>query len=288
MPFSFPKSFDLNKFIDQSLLEDVGDGDHTSLSTINPDKTGEAKLLVKEDGIIAGVELAIAIFKRFDKQLKVTTYIADGTKVKKGDVIFSVKGKSISILTTERLALNCMQRMSGIATKTHSLVELCKGTNAKVLDTRKTTPLFRPFEKWAVTIGGGVNHRYGLYDMVLIKDNHIDYAGGITEAIKSTHEYLKKKRKKLSIEIETRNLNEIKEVLACGGVQRILLDNFKPAQIKNALRIINGKFETEASGNITEKNIRKYALTGVDFISSGSLTHSVKSLDLSLKAVRND
>lgn len=284
---ALPKGFDLNKFIDQALREDIGDGDHTSLATIDQNKTGAAKLLVKESGVIAGVELAVSIFKRFDKKLKVIQYINDGEKVKKGDVVFIVRGRSSSILTTERLVLNCMQRMSGIATKTNSLVQLCRGTKAKVLDTRKTTPLFRPFEKWAVAIGGGTNHRFGLYDMILIKDNHIDYAGGVSNALRKTKEYLKKKKKTLPIEIETRNINEIKEVLLYGGIDRILLDNFSPVEIKKAIKLINGKFKTEASGNITEKNIRRYALSGVDFISSGALTHSIKSLDLSLKAIEN-
>lgn len=284
--FFSPNKIDLKAFIGKAMNEDVGDGDHTSLATIGHKQEGEARLLVKENGIIAGVELAISIFKHFDPKLRVKKYINDGQRVKKDDVVFIVKGKSISILTTERLVLNCMQRMSGIATKTSFLVELCKGTKAKILDTRKTTPLFRYFEKWAVSIGGGVNHRFGLYDMILIKDNHIDYAGGITNAINKANQYLKRTKKRLPIEIETRNLNEIKEVLSVGNIQRILLDNFTPVQTKEAVRLINNKFETEASGNITEKNIRKYALTGVNYISSGSLTHSIKSLDLSLKAVK--
>lgn len=281
-----PPGFNIKKFIDEAIHEDVYDGDHTSLATINSRQTGQAHLIVKENGIIAGVALATEIFKRLDKNLQITTYIDDGKEIKKGDIAFTVQGKSRAILMAERLVLNCMQRMSGIATKTNRLVMLCKGTKVKVLDTRKTTPLFRPFEKWAVVIGGGTNHRFGLYDMILIKDNHIDYAGGITNAIIKTQEYLKTHNKKLAIEIETRNLAEIKEVIATGGIQRILLDNFTPNQIKSAVKLINNKFETEASGNITEKNIRQYALTGVDYISSGALTHNIKSIDLSLKAVK--
>lgn len=284
--FSFPKNYNVAKVIREALKEDIGDGDHTSLATINPYQNGQARLLVKENGIIAGVDLAIQIFKQADKKLQIKKLINDGSSVKKGDVVFTVKGSSRSILKAERLVLNFMQRMSGIATKTNKLTSLCKGTKTKLLDTRKTTPLLRVFEKWAVIIGGGYNHRFGLYDMILIKDNHVDYAGGIVPALRKTKQYLKSKNKNLKIEIETRNLNEIKEVLQEGGVHRILLDNFSPTEIKKALKIIDNKCETEASGNITEKNIRKYALTGVNYISSGSLTHSIKSLDLSLKAVK--
>ena len=275
---------DLNKFIDNALKEDVGDGDHTSLATIPSNSKGKAQLLVKEDGIIAGVSLAKMIFKRVDKNLTVKTVINDGTPIKNGDIVFFVEGHAQSILKAERLVLNCMQRMSGIATKTNRLVTLCKGTKTKVIDTRKTTPLLRSFEKWAVIIGGGNNHRFGLYDMILIKDNHVDYAGGIKQAMDAANNYLKKKRKKLKIEVEARNIEEVKEVIKTGGIHRIMLDNFTPVQLKEALVLLNGKYETEASGGITEENIRQYAECGVDYISVGALTHSVKSLDLSLKA----
>ncbi len=279
-------NFNIQKFISTALAEDVGDGDHTSSACIASSTKGKAHLLVKENGIIAGVALAIDVFKTVDKSLKITVFIKDGTKVKIGDIILIVEGKSQSILIAERLVLNCMQRMSGIATKTNYLVQLCKGTKAKVIDTRKTTPTIRGLEKWAVTIGGGANHRIGLYDMILIKDNHIDYAGGIKQAIEAANNYLKAKKKKLKIEIEARNLEEVKQILAIGKVHRIMLDNFSYADIKTAIKLINNKFETEASGGITEKNIATYAKCGVDFISVGALTHSIKSLDLSLKAIK--
>jgi len=278
-------NFSLSKFISESLAEDIGDGDHTSLACIPSSAEGKAQLLVKENGTIAGVELAIAIFKHYDKSLKTTVFIKDGEKVKVGDVILAVEGKSQSILTTERLVLNCMQRMSGIATKTNLLSALCKGTKAKVIDTRKTTPGLRALEKWAVVIGGGSNHRIGLYDMILIKDNHIDYAGGIKEAIEAANDYLKMKKKKLKVEVEARNIDEVKQILAVGKVNRIMLDNFSIKDMKAALKLIKGRYETEASGGITEKTIKEYAKTGVNFISVGALTHSIKSLDLSLKAI---
>jgi nicotinate-nucleotide pyrophosphorylase (carboxylating) len=268
------------------LAEDIGDGDHTTLATINANKKGKAQLIIKENGILAGVYLARLIAKEVSKSLKINELIADGTKVKKGDVAFTVEGNEQAILMAERLLLNCLQRMSGIATKTNYLTSLCSGTSAKLLDTRKTTPGMRILEKWAVKIGGGENHRIGLYDMILIKDNHVDYCGGITNAIKHANDYLKTKKKNLKIEIEVRTLAELKEVMAYGKVHRILLDNFTPQEIKNAVKIVNGKYITEASGGITEKNIRAYAKTGVDYISSGALTHNIKSIDMSLKAFK--
>jgi len=273
-------------FIDNALKEDVGDGDHTSLATIPPDTTGKARLLVKDHGIIAGVELAEYIFHRVDKKLKVDIFIKDGTEVKPKDIVLEVEGNVISILTAERLVLNCIQRMSGIATNTDHIVDLLKGTNTQVLDTRKTTPGMRYLEKWAVRIGGGVNHRFGLYDMILIKDNHVDYSGGIARAIENAHHYIQKSGKKLAIEIEVRNQEELDEVLATGGVDRILLDNFNFTDLKQAVNIIEGRYITEASGGITVDNVRDYANCGVDYVSIGALTHSVKCLDLSLKAVK--
>lgn len=275
----------IKKIIINAIREDVGDGDHTSLACIPPNSKSKAKLLVKENGIIAGVEIANLVAKEIDKNLKIKNFITDGTSVKIGDIVFEISGKAQSILKAERLMLNIMQRMSGIATKTNQLIKLCKGTKVQILDTRKTTPGIRLLEKIAVKIGGGNNHRFGLFDMILIKDNHIDYAGSIENAINSANNYLKEKKKKLKIEIETRNLNELKEVLKIGKINRIMLDNFSPADIKKALQLINSKYETEASGGITENNLREYALTGVNFISIGALTHSVKSLDLSLKAI---
>lgn len=276
----------IHQFINNALSEDVGDGDHTSLSTIPADATGKAKLLVKDEGILAGVELAAEIFHVVDPNLKLNVFLQDGTPVKYNDVAFEVEGNSRSILTAERLVLNCMQRMSGIATKTRQIVDLLKGTNTKVLDTRKTTPGLRYLEKWAVRIGGGVNHRFGLYDMILIKDNHVDYAGGIRQAIESANQYLTDNGKKLAIEIEVRNLDELEQVLQTGRVNRILLDNFNFDDLRQAVGIIQGRYITEASGGITIDNIREYADCGVDYISVGALTHSVKSLDLSLKAVK--
>lgn len=277
--------FNIQQFIDAALAEDTGDGDHTSLACIPASAKGKAQLLVKENGILAGVELALRIFKTVDPALKTKVLIKDGSPIKVGDIVLTVEGKSQSILLAERLVLNCIQRMSGIATKTNHLVQLCKGTKAKVIDTRKTTPNFRGLEKWAVVLGGGANHRIGLYDMILIKDNHIDYAGGIRQAIEAANDYLEAKKKKLKIEIEARDLQEVKQILAVGKVNRILIDNFSIPELKKAIKLINGKFETEASGGITEKNIASYAKCGVDFISVGALTHTIKSLDLSLKAI---
>ena len=275
----------IDQFIISSLNEDVGDGDHTSLATISAGTKGKAKLLVKDEGILAGVELAEEIFHVVDPGLKITVFIKDGEKVKPKDIAFEVEGNAQSILKAERLVLNCMQRMSGIATKTCQIVDLLKGTNTKVLDTRKTTPGLRYIEKWAVRIGGGVNHRFGLYDMMLIKDNHVDYSGGIREAIEKALDYAKKLNKKLAIEIEVRNMEELEQVLRVGGVDRILIDNFNFRDLREAVNLVNGRYITEASGGITIDNIRDYAACGVDYISVGALTHSVKSLDLSLKAV---
>jgi len=271
-------------FIKNAIAEDVGDGDHTSLSTIPKDTQGKAKLIVKEDGVLAGVELALEIFNQIDDTLTVEVFIQDGSPVHYGEIVLTVEGNTHSILLAERLVLNCMQRMSGIATKTNTIVQLLRPYKTKVLDTRKTTPGMRYLEKWAVAIGGGVNHRIGLYDMILIKDNHVDYAGGIANAIQAANEYLKENNKKLAIEIEVRNLEELKAVLAEGSVDRIMLDNFDLPLLKEAVELVDGKFLTEASGGITEDNVAQYAACGVDYISMGALTHSVKSLDLSLKA----
>ncbi len=276
----------VDDFIHRALIEDVGDGDHTSLSTIPAGTQGKAKLLVKDTGILAGVELAQEIFAVIDADLKVNTYINDGASIKPGDIALDVQGSVHSILKAERLVLNCMQRMSGIATKTHEVCDLLKGTNTRVLDTRKTTPGLRYLEKWAVQIGGGVNHRFGLYDMILIKDNHVDYSGGIKQAIYNAQDYLKAENKKLPIEIEVRNLSELDEALEAGGIDRIMLDNFNLTDLKQAVDIIGGRYATEASGGITAETIADYAAYGVDYISVGALTHSVKSLDLSLKAVK--
>lgn len=272
------------EIIDRALEEDIGSGDHSTLSCVPADASGVAKLLVKDNGIIAGVELAEQIFKRFDPNLHFERLIIDGSRVQKGDIAFIVSGSSRSILSTERLVLNFMQRMSGIATQTAQLVEKLEGTDTILLDTRKTTPGIRYLEKWAVRIGGGENHRFALYDMVMLKDNHVDYAGGITAAIKRSNAYLQENELDLKIEIEVRNLNELEEVLSIGMVDRIMLDNFTPELLREAIKRIPDSFETEASGGITEENIRAYAETGVQFISVGALTHSVKSLDMSLKA----
>lgn len=266
--------------------EDIGDGDHTSLSIISPDKIGRQQLIVKEHGILAGVEVAKQIFNYFDPEIKVDVFIYDGAEVKPGDVAFIAEGKEISLLQTERLMLNVMQRMSGVATTTHQYVKLLEGTKTHVLDTRKTTPGLRLLEKEAVRIGGGMNHRIGLFDMILIKDNHVDFAGGIREAITRAQNYCKEKNKDLKIEIEVRNFDELHEAMETGGIQRIMLDNFSIDDTKKAVNIINHKFETESSGGITKDTIRSYAECGVDFISVGALTHSVKSLDLSFKAVK--
>ncbi|HMV07827.1 MAG TPA: carboxylating nicotinate-nucleotide diphosphorylase [Cyclobacteriaceae bacterium] len=274
----------LQQFITSAFAEDVGDGDHSTLASIPASATHKARLLVKQDGIIAGVELAEIIFRHFDSSLKVSGSISDGQPVKKGDVAFVVEGSARSILTCERLVLNCMQRMSGIATYTRYLSGLIAGTHARLLDTRKTTPNFRLLEKWAVIIGGGLNHRIGLYDMIMLKDNHVDMAGGIAQAINQTKEYLRATKKNLRIEIETRNLEEVKAVLETSGVDVIMLDNMSTADMKQAVALIAGKYQTEASGGITDETIRAVAETGVDFISVGALTHSIKSMDLSLKA----
>ena len=276
----------VDQFIISALKEDVGDGDHTSLATIPAGTIGKAKLLVKDNGVLAGVELAAEIFRIVDKCLKMTAYLKDGADIKYGDIAFEVEGDAQSILKAERLVLNCMQHMSGIATRTNEIVDILKGYNTKVLDTRKTTPGLRYLEKWAVRIGGGVNHRFGLYDMILIKDNHVDYAGGISEAIEGARNYLVTNHKKLAIEIEVRNIEELEEVIQTGGIDRILLDNFNFNDLRDAVDLIEGRFITEASGGITIDNIREYAACGVDYISVGALTHSVKSLDLSLKAVK--
>lgn len=275
----------LHNFIKNALIEDVGDGDHSSLGCISKDTTSKAHLLVKDKGIIAGIELAKMIFKEVDSTLKMTPKLQDGDKVSFGDVAFIVEGNSISILTAERLVLNCMQHMSAIATKTNYLNSLIAHTKCKLLDTRKTTPLNRTIEKWAVKIGGGVNHRFGLYDMIMIKDNHIDFAGGITQAISKIKQYLKNNNKKLEIIVEARNLDEVHQILQQGGVKRILLDNFDYETTKKAVAIIGGKCQSESSGGITEENIAEYAKCGVDFISVGALTHSVLNFDLSLKAI---
>ncbi len=276
----------IDQIIASAFAEDIGDGDHTSLACIDNNKTGKAKLLVKEKGIIAGVELAKKIFQNADKNLQVQVFINDGTEINPGDIVLEVSGSELCILKSERLVLNFMQRMSGIATATHKLNQLIQHTKAKLLDTRKTTPLLRELEKMAVKIGGGENHRFGLYDMILLKDNHIDFCGGITKAIEKTHQYLKEKNLNLKIEVETRTLDDVKEILSVGGIQRIMLDNFTPEKLKEAIELINGKFETEASGGINETNILSYAETGVDYISVGALTNHIKSLDLSLKAAK--
>jgi nicotinate-nucleotide pyrophosphorylase (carboxylating) len=276
----------VDPFILNALKEDVGDGDHTSLATILPGTQGKARLIVKDTGILAGVELAVEICRIIDPELKLELFLQDGAAVKYGDIAFNVAGSVHSILKAERLILNCMQRMSGIATRTNQIVSMLKGTGTKVLDTRKTTPGVRYLEKWAVKIGGGVNHRFGLYDMILIKDNHVDYSGGISNAINNAHTYLREQNKDLQIEIEVRNLEELEQVLQVGGVDRILLDNFKPQVLQQAIAMNEGRYITEASGGITVDNIMDYANAGVDYISVGALTHSVNSLDLSLKAIK--
>ena len=273
-----------DRLIDLAFAEDIGDGDHTTLCCIPETAMGKSHLLIKEDGILAGVEVAKRVFARFDPTMQVEVLIGDGTPVKVGDIAMVVTGKIRSLLQTERLMLNIMQRMSGIATMTHKYVELLKGTGTRVLDTRKTTPGLRMLEKQAVKIGGGTNHRIGLFDMILLKDNHVDFAGGIANAINRCHEYLKQRNLNLKIEIEVRNFDELQQVLDCGGVDRIMLDNFSVADTRKAVEIINHRYETESSGGITFDTIRSYAERGVDFISVGALTHSVKGLDMSFKA----
>lgn len=276
---------DYKKMISLWFSEDIGDGDHTTLACIPSEEIGKSQLLIKEKGVVAGVEVACEIFHAFDPDLKVNRYIQDGSEVKPGDVVFDVEGKVQSLLQTERLMLNIMQRMSGIATRTRDYVKLLEGTKTKVLDTRKTTPGLRLLEKQAVRIGGGVNHRIGLFDMILLKDNHVDFAGGIRNAILRTQDYLRTKNKNLKIEIEVRNFDELLQVLDTGGVDRIMLDNFTPEDTRKAVDMIGGRYETESSGGITFETLRQYAECGVDYISVGALTHSVDSLDMSFKAV---
>ncbi|EFI17352.1 nicotinate-nucleotide diphosphorylase (carboxylating) [Bacteroidetes oral taxon 274 str. F0058] len=268
------------------LAEDIGDGDHTTLCCIPADAIGRSRLIVKDTGIIAGIEVAKKVFEIFDNELRIMQYMHDGDEVKPQDIAFEVEGKVRSLLQTERLMLNIVQRMSGIATRTREYVKLLEGTRTRILDTRKTTPGLRMLEKDAVLIGGGCNHRIGLYDMILLKDNHIDFAGGISQAIDRANKYLKDNNKNLKIEIEVRNFDELNEVLASGNVNRIMLDNFSVADTRKAVEIIGGRFETESSGGITETTIREYALAGVDYISVGALTHSIKSLDMSFKAMK--
>ena len=274
----------INNLIDLAFTEDIGEGDHTTLCSIPDSAFGKASLVIKETGILAGVEVAIKVFHKLDTELKVDVLIKDGSKVHPGDVVFTVEGKVQSILQTERIMLNIMQRMSGVATATSKYVALIAGTSAKVLDTRKTTPGMRMLEKQAVKLGGGENHRIGLFDMILLKDNHIDFAGGIENAIAGANDYLKERNKKLKIEIEVRDIDELKKVLQVGGVDRVMLDNFTPEVTKEAVKLVNGRVELESSGGITSKTIRSYAETGVDYISVGALTHSVMGLDMSLIA----
>ena len=273
-----------DRLIDLAFAEDIGDGDHTTLCCIPETAMGKSHLLIKEDGILAGVEVAKRVFARFDLEMKVEVLIGDGAHVRKGDIAMVVSGKVRSLLQTERLMLNIMQRMSGIATMTNKYVERLKGTNTNVLDTRKTTPGMRMLEKQAVKIGGGMNHRIGLFDMILLKDNHVDFAGGIANAINRCHEYLREKGLDLKIEIEVRNFDELRQAMECGGINRIMLDNFSVADTRKAVEMVAGRFETESSGGITFDTIRDYAECGVDFISVGALTHSVKGLDMSFKA----
>jgi nicotinate-nucleotide pyrophosphorylase (carboxylating) len=277
----------IDQFIDQALKEDIGPGDYTSLASVPVQAHSKAELLIKDTGILAGVQLAGQIFNKVDSDLQITTYLKDGAAIKPGDIALEVKGKARSILSAERLVLNCMQRMSGIATHTHELNQLISPYKAKLLDTRKTTPNFRIMEKWAVKIGGGTNHRFALYDMIMIKDNHVDYAGGISKAITDTKQYLKDNNLDLKIEVETRNLEEVREVLSHKGIAQIMLDNFDIDTLTEAVLVINGQCLTEASGGITETTIASVAATGVDYISVGALTHSTISLDMSLKATKD-
>ncbi|MFD2784319.1 carboxylating nicotinate-nucleotide diphosphorylase [Hymenobacter rubripertinctus] len=274
----------LSTFIRTALAEDVGDGDHSALSAIPAEARNRAHLLIKDAGVLAGVELARHIFRFVDADLTIEPRLEDGARVQHGDIAFIVEGRARSILTAERLVLNCMQRMSGIATRTAHLVSLLAGTSARLLDTRKTTPNFRLPEKWAVLIGGGVNHRYGLFDMIILKDNHVDYAGGIRQAIEASRAYLAQTSRQLPIEVETRTLAEVQQVLDTGGIDRIMLDNMPPAQLREAVALVAGRYPLEASGGITEETIAEVAATGVDYISVGALTHSIRSLDMSLKA----
>lgn len=275
----------IDELITLAFAEDIGDGDHTTLCCIPSTEMGKSRLIIKESGVLAGVEMARRIFKHFDPDMRMDIFICDGAEVKRGDIAFTVEGRVQSLLQTERLVLNVMQRMSGIATTTRRYVKALEGTKTRVLDTRKTTPGMRMLEKEAVRIGGGVNHRIGLFDMILLKDNHVDFAGGIEQAITRAQSYLKEKRKKLKIEIEVRNFKELDEVMKVGGVDRIMLDNFSPSDTREAVRRIGGRYETESSGGITFDTLRDYAECGVDYISVGALTHSIQSLDMSLKAV---
>ena len=278
----FEKEIEL--IIENAIREDVGEGDHSSLACIPKDAKGRAKLLIKDEGVLAGVEFAKRVFAKVDPTVELDIRMEDGTKMKAGDVAFYLQGPSQSILKCERLVLNAMQRMSAIATKTNAFVEKLKDTNTRILDTRKTSPGLRALEKWAVKIGGGENHRFALYDMIMLKDNHIDFAGGVKQAIMKTHKYLREKNLDLKIIVEARNFEEIKDIMEIGGIHRILIDNFSFEDTKRAVQLIDGKFQTESSGGITLETVAKYAETGVDYISSGALTHSVYNLDLSLKA----
>lgn len=276
----------IKQLIRQAVEEDLGNGDHTSLSTIPAGTNRKAVLLIKESGILCGIDIARTVFETIDKGLKFNALMQDGEKIKPGDIVFEVEGDAISILSAERLALNFMQRMSGIATQTHQLSQLISDLPCKLLDTRKTTPNMRIFEKMAVKTGGGHNHRFGLFDMILIKNNHVDFAGGVTEAITKAQDYIRKKQLNIAIEIEVRNFEELEEAVETGGFQRIMLDNFSPEKLQQAIQIIAGRYETEASGGITAESLRAYAATGVDFISVGALTHQMKSLDMSLRALK--
>ena len=276
----------ITEFIASALLEDVGEGDHTTLATVPENVVTKVQLIVKDSGILAGVSLAQQIFAFADPSVRIDVLLDDGAGINPGDVVFAAEGPAQVILSTERLVLNCMQRMSGVATQTHRLCQLLEGTKVRLMDTRKTTPNFRLMEKWAVAIGGGINHRFGLYDKIMIKDNHIDIAGGVRKAIERVHEYLRKTGKKLDIEVETRSMEEVEEVLGIGGVDIIMLDNMAISEMKNAVKRIGQSCKTEASGGITEKNIKAVAESGVDFISMGALTHTVRSLDLSLKVIK--
>jgi nicotinate-nucleotide pyrophosphorylase (carboxylating) len=277
---------DLDIIIENALNEDIGDGDHTSLAIFQHDTKGKALLRIKDNGILAGLNVAEKIFTKIDPELELTVFIEEGSLIKNDDIVFEVKGKILSILSAERLVLNFMQRLSGIATETHRIVTQLKGLNTRILDTRKTTPNLRELEKYAVRTGGGYNHRMGLYDMIMIKDNHTDFAGGVIPAIEAVHKYLDKTGRQMKIEIEVRDFEELYEVMTHGQVDRVMLDNFTPVDLYDAVRLIKGEFETEASGGINISNVRKYAETGVDFISIGSVTHNFRSLDMSLKAVK--
>jgi nicotinate-nucleotide pyrophosphorylase (carboxylating) len=277
---------DLDIIIENALQEDIGDGDHTSLAIFPHNALGKARLRIKDKGVLAGVNVAEKIFSKIDPEIELTVFLQDGSIIRHDDIVFEVKGRILSILSAERLVLNFMQRLSGIATETNRIVSQLKGLNTKILDTRKTTPNLRELEKYAVRTGGGHNHRMGLYDMIMIKDNHSDFAGGVIQAIDAVHKYLNKTGRKMKIEIEVRNFEELYDVLTHGRVDRIMLDNFTPNDLHDAIRLIKGEFETEASGGINFSNVRKYAETGVDFISIGSVTHNFRSLDMSLKAVK--